>query len=469
MSNANTRQASVNAVLARLDSSQQQALDRLFEWLRMPSISTDPAFDAACKDAAAWAARQLSEIGFTATVHPTPDKPIVVGYWGHPNPSAPRVLFYGHYDVQPVDPLDLWKTPPFEPRLADDPVNGTIIVGRGANDDKGQVMTFLEACRAWRDETGGLPVSVSVLLEGEEENGSSNLPAFLQSHSEELKADFVLVCDTGQWNRTTPAITTSLRGIAHIEVTVSGPDRDLHSGMYGGPAMNPIRALTRLLGEMYDRDGGVCIPGFYEGIVEPPPEQLAQWRALNLDVAEFLGEVGLSHAAGETGRSALEQLWSRPTAEINGIWGGYTGEGTKTVIPAQASAKLTFRLVPGQQPQKVLDGFEAYIVANLPVDCRATFKNANGSPAQWVDTQQAPMRRVAAGLEAEWGTAPILMGCGASIPVVGTFKSILGMDTVLAGFAVSDDGAHSPNEKYNLSSFTKGARSWARILANLDG
>lgn len=462
-----THQSHLDAVLARLDDSRQVALDRLFAFLRIPSISTDPAYDGACKEAAEWSAAQLRELGFSAAVHPTTGKPMVTAHWRHPDENVPHILFYGHYDVQPVDPLSLWETPPFEPRLAEDANNGTVIVARGACDDKGQVMTFLEACRAWRDETGGFPVSISVLLEGEEESGSPSLPAFLESNGAELKADLALVCDTGQWSKTRPAITTSLRGLAHIEVIVTGPNRDLHSGMYGGAAMNPIRALTTMLGRMYDSMGRVQIPGFYDGIIDPTPAQIEQWRALEGDATNFLNDVGLSHLAGEDGRSILEQIWSRPTAEINGIIGGYTGTGTKTVIPSEASAKLTFRLVPGQNPDRIIEGFKAFVVANLPVDCRATFINTGGSPAVGFDADSAAMRAAGQALTEEWDEKPVLMGCGGSIPIVGAFRNALGMDSLLVGFALDDDRVHSPNEKYNLTSFTKGARSWARILAAL--
>lgn len=457
----------LNSVLNRLDATSGTALDRLFALLRIPSISTDPAFDQGCKDAAQWCARELTELGFAVTAHETAGKPIVVGHYRHAEASAPHVLFYGHYDVQPVDPLSLWHTPPFEPRLVEDAENGTMIVARGASDDKGQVMTFLEACRAWRAETGALPVSITVMLEGEEESGSPSLPAFMASHGAELKADMALVCDTGQWSKNRPAITTSLRGLAHIEVIVTGPNRDLHSGMYGGAAMNPIRALARLLGRLYDEHGQVQIPGFYDGIIDPTTAQLEQWEMLNFRAPDFLGQVGLSTPAGEEGRSVLEQIWSRPTAEINGIVGGYTGEGTKTVIPSVASAKLTFRLVPGQNPDRIIANFKAFVAANLPEDCEARFINAGGSPAVGFDTSRAEMRAIAAALTEEWGEEPVLMGCGGSIPIVGAFKRELGMDAALVGFALDDDRVHSPNEKYNVTSFTKGARSWARILAAL--
>lgn len=454
-------------VLEVLDKNRDDALKHLIEVLKIPSISTDPAHNPDCRKAAAWCAAVLNDIGFEASVRPTTGQPMVVGHYRAENAKAPHVLFYGHYDVQPADPLEEWDSPPFEPRVVMDDANGEVIVGRGTSDDKGQFMTFIEACRAWMSTRGSLPVSVSVLLEGEEESGSPSLAPFLAANADELKADLALVCDTGQWDATSPAITTMLRGLAFAEIVITGPSRDLHSGMYGGPAQNPIRILASILGALHDSEGRVQIPGFYDDIVPPAPEQLEQWKALGVDETAWLATIGLERKAGEAGHGLLEQLWSRPTAEINGIIGGYTGPGTKTVIPSKASAKLTFRLVPGQGPEKIIKGFKAFVDERLPAGCTVDYLGTGGSPAVGFDVAAPAFRAAAQALEDEWGKAPVLMGCGGSIPIVESFQSKLGMDSLLVGFALDDDRIHAPNEKYNLASFHKGARSWARILEKL--
>lgn len=456
-------------VLDRLAGTQRASLDRLFQFLSIPSVSTDPAYHDACLEAAEWCADALRDIGFEARVEPTQGKPMVVGHWRPPEGREPpmHVLFYGHYDVQPPDPLEEWAAPPFAPRLAEDPRHGTVVVARGASDDKGQLMTFIEACRGWLAVHGALPVAVTVLIEGEEESGSPSLAPFLSVHGEELKADVALVCDTGQWDENTPAVTAFLRGLAFSELTIAGPSRDLHSGIYGGPARNPIRVLASILADLHDADGRVAIPGFYDDVKEPPAAQREQWRALGFDSDGFLGAIGLTKSAGETGLTVLEQLWSRPTAEINGIVGGYTGPGTKTVIPARATAKLSFRLVPAQDPGKILAGFRSFVAARLPSDATASFAYEGGSPAIGFDPATPVFAATARALEQEWGISPVIVGCGASIPIVESFRSKLGMDALLVGFALDDDRIHSPNEKYNLRSFSKGIRSWARILGEL--
>jgi acetylornithine deacetylase/succinyl-diaminopimelate desuccinylase-like protein len=459
--------ASLDKVLDKIDANLDASLERLFKLISIKSVSTDPAFKGDCAQAADWVAGELKGLGFEASVRPTEGHAMVVAQAKAARADAPHFLFYGHYDVQPPDPLDLWETPPFEPRLADTPT-GKQIIGRGVADDKGQLMTFIEALRAFKETEGGeLPCRVTILLEGEEETGSPSLPSFLEKNKAELKADLALVCDTGMWDRATPAITTMLRGLVLEEVTIRGADRDLHSGMFGGPAINPIRVLSRIIADLHDDHGRVMLPGFYDGVTELPQEIAAQWRSLPFSEAAFLGDVGLSVPAGEHGRSALEMLWSRPTCDVNGINGGYTAKGSKTVLPAAASAKFSFRLVGEQNPDKIAATFRDFVRARLPADCQAEFLSHGASSALQLPFSSDALTRARAALQEEWGKEPVLAGCGGSIPIVGSFKHDLGMDTLMIGFGLEDDRIHSPNEKYDLSSFHKGTRSWARVLSAL--
>ncbi|HEY9039335.1 MAG TPA: M20/M25/M40 family metallo-hydrolase [Roseovarius sp.] len=455
---------SLTAVLARIDAQMPDATARLLEFLRIPSISTDPAYADACQDAADWLVTDLQSIGIAAEKRATPKHPMVVSHAGQDAPEgAPHLLFYGHYDVQPVDPLPLWTRDPFDPAVEQTP-KGEVIRGRGTSDDKGQLMTFVEACRAWREVNGTLPCRITFFFEGEEESGSPSLVPFMQENAAELRADIALICDTGLFQSKTPAIVTMLRGMVGDEVTITGPDMDLHSGFFGGIAANPIRVLSKVLAGLHDDTGRVTLPGFYDNIPDLAPEVRAQWEGLGFDHARFLGDVGLSHPAGEEGRMPLEMIWSRPTAEVNGIWGGYTGDGFKTVLPSQASAKISFRLVEGQDPDAIRDAFRTYVRAALPVDCTAQFTGHGASRASVMETSAPAFEAARKALSQEWPEEAAYVGCGGSIPIAGHFGEILGMTAMLIGFGKDDDAIHSPNEKYDMESFHKGTRSWARIL-----
>jgi acetylornithine deacetylase/succinyl-diaminopimelate desuccinylase-like protein len=451
--------------LETVDANLDASLERLFELLRIESISTDPAYKDQCRDAGAYLVDVLNEIGFEASLRDTPGHPLVVGHHDGPE-GTPHVLFYGHYDVQPVDPIELWDSPPFEPTIKE--VNGAKrFYCRGSSDDKGQLMTFVEACRAWKEVTGALPCKVSILFEGEEESSSPSLEGFLDSAVDELSCDLALVCDTSMWDADTPAITTALRGMAKDEVTIHAASRDLHSGYYGGAAQNPIHILSKIMADLHDESGSVTLEGFYDGVEETPDDIKKMWDGLGFSAADFLGEVGLSMPSGEANRSVLEQTWARPTAEVNGISGGYTGEGFKTVIAAQASAKVSFRLVGKQDPEKVIAAFRKHVNDRLPEDCTATYIDHGVAPATQLDYNVPELKKAADALTNEWGKETAIIAGGGSIPVVGNFKRQLGMDSLLVGFALSDDAIHSPNEKYELKSFHKGTRSWARVLEAL--
>ena len=459
--------SALDQVLARIDAELEPALERLFAFLKIKSISTDPAYAGDCKAAADWLAADLASIGFDASVRPTAGHPMVVGH--DRSAKGPSALFYGHYDVQPVDPLELWDHDPFAPFIDTRPDGSKAIRGRGASDDKGQIMVFVEACRAWKAVTGALPISLSILVEGEEESGGENLPPFLQANAGELKADIGLICDTNMWDPRTPAIQTMLRGLCGEEIIITAADRDLHSGFYGSAAANPNHVLARILADLRDADGRITIPGFYDGVPELPEALRAQWESLDFDPKAFLGAVGLSVPAGEKGRSVLEMTWSRPTCEVNGMGGGYQGEGFKTVIPSKASAKISFRLVFDQDPHAIRKSFREFVRQRLPADCKVEFIDHGSGRAIRFPIDAPAFARTSKALTDEWGREAVFIGGGGSIPVTHELKTALGMDVVLAGFALDDDRIHSPNEKYELESFRRGMRSWARVLAELAG
>ena len=453
----------LDPVLAHIDAHIENTTAHLFDLLRIPSVSTDPAYRADCDRAADWLVQDLKSIGFDATKRVTSGHPMVVAHAGG---TGPHVMFYGHYDVQPVDPLDLWDSPPFEPSLEPGDL-GPVIRARGSSDDKGQLMTFVEACRAWKSVHGTLPGKISMFFEGEEESGSPSLVPFMTENAEELTADIALICDTGLFGNDTPGIVTRLRGLLGEELTVTGPSKDLHSGMYGGVSMNPARVLAKIIAALHDDTGRITIPNFYDGVRELSPEIAAQWDGLKFDSDGFLAQVGLSEPAGEKGRTALEMIWSRPTCEVNGIWSGYTGAGFKTVLPSQASAKISFRLVGQQDPNAIRESFRSMVQSLLPPDCSVEFREHGTSAGSEMATGDPAFEAAREALSDEWPRAAAFVGCGGSIPIAGHFKTILGMDAMLIGFARDNDAIHSPNEKYDQRSFHKGIRSWARILHQL--
>ena len=461
---------SLSPVLDRIDADLDSAIERLMALLRIPSVSTDPAFKQQTQAAADWLVNDLKSIGFEASARATPGHPMVVAHHAAAESATtgPRVLFYGHYDVQPPDPLELWDSGPFEPTIVEGN-RGKRIVARGAVDDKGQVMTFIEAFRAWKAIHGSLPINITLLLEGEEESGSPSLDGFLNENKDELAADVCVVCDTGMWDIDTPAITYMLRGLVYIEATLHGPSHDLHSGMYGGTLVNPINALCRIIGELHDADRRVQIPGFYDDVVELSEAEKETWAGLGFDERGFLASAGMKTPFGEKGRTTMERMWSRPTCDVNGIFGGYTGQGAKTVLGSSATAKISCRLVAAQDPKKIGDGLVKFLRDRTPPDCRWEIHQHGSSPAIRVPTESPWLERAMAGLKRVFHKPPVLIGTGGSIPVVGSIQRILGFDSLLVGFGLEDDRVHSPNEKFELRCFEMGIKSHAAILAEMGG
>lgn len=467
-------------VIEWIESNEWASIERLMDWLRIPSISTDPAYRVEVRRAADWVAEQLRECGLEVAVMPTgtadkPGHPVVLattpveqGYRG------PHVLFYGHYDVQPADPVELWENPPFEPVIREGVPGGPgrRIVARGAVDDKGQVMTFIESLRAWQAVTGRVAggIRLTVLLEGEEESGSVNLEAFVKEHRRRLEScDVCLISDTGMIARDRPAITYGVRGLAYTEVVLHGPNQDLHSGHWGGRIPNPANELPKILGQLWDERRRVTIPGFYENVREITHEEREAWRRLGIDVPAALRSIGFPPEAdvGEEGYSSIEREWARPTAEINGLIAGYTGPGAKTVIPTHARAKVSFRLVADQQPTTIAKAFFKWCEARTPPGCRWEFIDHGGGWPVTVATDSRALAAASRALERAAGKRPELIKSGGSIPVGGLLKAELGLETIFMGFGLDDDRVHSPNEKFELDCFRLGAKSHALLIDEL--
>lgn len=433
---------------------REQHLNQLKEFLSIPSISALSEHKGEMRRAADWLADELKQIGMTRVeIMETGGHPVVYAERLE-EPGGPTALIYGHYDVQPVDPLNLWTTPPFEPEIRDGK-----IFARGASDDKGQVFMHLKVIEAILKTDGRLPLNLKVIIEGEEEIGSQNLERFVAAHRDLLKADVVVISDTGLYARGVPSLTYALRGLAAMEVQVTGAKGDLHSGLFGGAAPNAVTALVQLLSSLHHPDGGVAVQGFYDQVRLLSAEEKDSFTALGFDEAALANELKVSALPGEPGFSVLERLWARPTLELNGVFGGFQGEGTKTVIPAKAGAKITCRLVPDQDPERVLDAIEAHLKADCPPGVQLEIKRDGGAPACITPIDHPAIRAAMAALSEAYGQEARFIRTGGSIPVVGTFSEVLGIPSVLMGFGLEEENFHAPDEHFHLENFDTGMRA----------
>ena len=451
----------MKAVESFLSQHSDRFLEELKTFLRIPSVSAVTAHKGDVRRAAEWVKDQLSSAGVKSELVETKGHPIVYGEWLNA-PGAPTVLVYGHYDVQPPDPLNEWKTPPFEPEVRDGK-----IYARGATDDKGQMFTHIKSVEAWLKSEKKLPVNVKFVIEGEEEVGSDNLDIFLDERKQQLKCDVAVVSDTSQYAPGIPAVTYGLRGIVACEVTLHGPKQDLHSGVFGGSVANPCNVLARLIGQLHDDQGRIQVPGFYDDVTELLPEERKQWAALPFDEAEYLKSLGSPAAFGEAGYTTLERRWARPTCDVNGLTGGYQGEGPKTIVPAKATAKITCRLVPNQRNEVIIAALEKFLRDRCPPTVRLEFKTYHGCPATVCDIHSPYMAAAKKAVKIGFGSEPVMMREGGSIPVVGTFKKVLGIDTLLLGWGQNTDNLHSPNEHFSVDAFQRGIHASAALWGEL--
>lgn len=437
-------------------------LAELFDFLRIPSISAKSEHNGDTRHAAGWLRDRMRDIGLEAEILETPRHPVVLGEWRGAGNDAPTVLVYGHYDVQPAEPLELWTAPAFEPDVRDGR-----IYARGSADDKGQLFLHVKAAESLLAADGRLPVNLIVLAEGEEEIGSPNLIPFVEAHAERLACDVVVISDSAMFAPGLPSVLFSLRGLAYFEITVHGPASDLHSGSYGGGVVNPAMALARILGTLHDEDGRIAIPGFYDDVVDWGDATRAEIRALPFDDEEFREGVGVAALSGEAGYSTLERLWIRPTCEVNGLLSGYTGEGAKTVLPAHSMAKVSFRLVPDQDPARVAELLRAHIARVVPPEVRVKIEELHGGMPWRGQVSGGLIDAASRALARSFGRPPVLTGEGGSIPIVGEFERILEAPVLLLGFALPGANMHAPDEWFPLENFDKGIVALAALLEEL--
>jgi len=450
---------------AFVKQNQPRLLEELKQFLRIPSISTLPEHRPDVDRAAQFVADALRAAGMeNVEIIATAKHPLVYADWLHA-PGKPTVLCYGHYDVQPADPLELWTTPPFEPTERD----GNLY-GRGTADDKGQMYSHIKAIEALKAATGALPVNIKFVVEGEEEVGGASIAKYVAENPEKLRADVALVSDTAMYAEGMPTLCIGLRGLVYMEVEAAGPKRDLHSGLYGGAAPNAVYGLVELLAKAKDADGALRIPGIYSDVEEPAAAEIASWKSLPFQESEFLSkEVGSTQLTGEPGRMVLERVWSRPTFEVHGIAGGFTGAGAKTVIPAKAVAKVSIRLVPRQNPEAVIAAFREWVASNTPKGIQTEVRVLSSGPGLVVDPEHPAIRVAAQAFGDVFGKPTVFVRSGGSIPIVGDFAMHLGIPTILMGFGLPDDGLHSPNEKYKIANYYLGIMTVAHFLEQYAG
>lgn len=453
-----------------LTASEARYVEELKAFLRIPSVSGKSEHASDCRTAAEWVARQLESAGASAEIVPTAGHPIVIGEIRTAGDSKPTVLVYGHYDVQPAEPLELWTSPPFEPtERSVDYAEGPHLFARGATDDKGQMFTHIKAVEAWTQAGGELPVNVVFVIEGEEEVGSNNLEPFLESNRDRLRCDVAVISDTSQYDQGIPAITYGLRGITACEIRLRGPNRDLHSGVFGGAVANPATVLCQLVGSLHRSDGFVRIPGFYDGVEPLTQDERDEFAALPFDESRWLSALGIAGGHGEMGWTTTERRWARPTCEINGLLSGYTGEGPKTIVPAEAMAKLTCRLVPNQDWAKITASLETYLRRQLPPGITMEFVSEHGAPGIVMDTTSPFMAAARTAIQSAFEKEPVLIREGGSIPVVSSLKQILGVDTLLLGWGQNTDRLHAPDERFSLNDFQRGIAASAALFGELGG
>jgi acetylornithine deacetylase/succinyl-diaminopimelate desuccinylase-like protein len=444
-----------------IDSNMDRFRGELFEFLRIPSVSASSAHKADTRKAAEWLMRKMEDAGLDVSLHDTPGHPIVLGEWRKAGPDAPTVLIYGHYDVQPPEPLDLWTTPAFEPQIRDGR-----IYARGSVDDKGQLYLHVKAIEAHLQANGALPVNVIVIAEGEEEVGSENLMPFIEKHTDRLKADAIVISDSGMFAPGMPTIGASLRGLAYFEIHVRAAKGDLHSGTYGGAVANPATALARIIASFHDDDGHILVPGFYDD-VRTAPEFLEQIRSLPFDDDEFREETGVPELFGEKGFTTLERRWVRPTCEVNGMLSGYTGEGAKTVLPAHAMAKVSFRLVPDQDPATIEKLVEAHVRNVAPPGIELDIQHLHGGKPWRAKLEGRLVEAGNRALAEAFGRETVYAGEGGSIPIVSEFERVLGAPVLLMGFGLPGENAHAPDEWMSVENFEKGTHAAALLLSEL--